>query len=920
MPEFGTIARLGMEVDSSQARRATGDLDKLAKKTGPAASGVKKVGTAGKVASAGMAKFTKAIALAAAGLVSFVAIMATVRKSLSVALDFDAALGEASTLIEGTAEELEFLQMAARDMAKEFGGTGTEQVRAFYQAISAGAGTVQESAELLDTANKLAIGGVTGLVTSVDVLTTATNAYAAVNLTAADAADILFVGVKAGKTTVEELAGALGQVVPIASAMGVSFEEVVAATAALTTQGQSTRQAVTGLRQILANIVKPATAASEVALKLGLDFSSTALRAKGLAGFLEDVVDKTGGSQDAMAQLFGSVEALNAVLAFAGGAGTALNNILGDMEGRAGAAQTAFDKMAAQLSQRLTVQMALLTDLFLQIGQVVLSTLIPALELFTSNIDLLGNALIVIAATQLPRMIVLLSTTATGMLAGATATGTFTAALAILRSGLALLGGPIALIAGAVALLILNWDKLSDSFRMAFGLTESVARATDALVKSAGNEITQIGLLNQALHTSAAISIEAAEQKLKEAQARLLNIQAIQVEQRLLALSSVEAIRLRDKLLSQEILLAKAIAQRDAGDPTLGITIDRTQVQIDAGQGILDRLVAPNDTIVESVRLAEESVRILTDAIDNQKDGWVLLGDAIVPITAATTALSIATIELTDAQKAAETVRLDAIEQARDVVVGLREEIMLLGLTNEEQELYNTLKAAGAGATVAQREEIEQLLDTLRGISEEQKRQRMIAEGLGTAFQGFFNSIVNGAQSAKQALVALGVQLAELILRLIFMKQIEASGGGGSGLVGALVGIAVGAIGGAIGGGGASFSVPGGSFVPPQGAPLSAGPFAHGGSFTVGGRGGQDANLVKFRATRGENVTVTPPGQQPAGNTYFIDASGADQAAIARLELALVEIAGPGRIERRAVSAVVSARRRNPNLFGISSG
>jgi len=40
--------------------------------------------------------------------------------------------------------------------------------------------------------------------------------------------------------------------------------------------------------------------------------------------------------------------------------------------------------------------------------------------------------------------------------------------------------------------------------------------------------------------------------------------------------------------------------------------------------------------------------------------------------------------------------------------------------------------------------------------------------------------------------------------------------------------------------------------------------FATGGSFTVGGRGGTDNNLVAFRASRGEQVTVSTPAQQAA--------------------------------------------------------
>ena len=40
--------------------------------------------------------------------------------------------------------------------------------------------------------------------------------------------------------------------------------------------------------------------------------------------------------------------------------------------------------------------------------------------------------------------------------------------------------------------------------------------------------------------------------------------------------------------------------------------------------------------------------------------------------------------------------------------------------------------------------------------------------------------------------------------------------------------------------------------------------FATGGSFTVGGEGGTDANLVAFKATRGEQVSIKTPGQQSA--------------------------------------------------------
>lgn len=39
--------------------------------------------------------------------------------------------------------------------------------------------------------------------------------------------------------------------------------------------------------------------------------------------------------------------------------------------------------------------------------------------------------------------------------------------------------------------------------------------------------------------------------------------------------------------------------------------------------------------------------------------------------------------------------------------------------------------------------------------------------------------------------------------------------------------------------------------------------FQHGGSFRVGGTGGPDSQVVAFRASPRENITITPPGQQP---------------------------------------------------------
>jgi len=302
------------------------------------------------------------------------------------ARELSVALGELSTLLPQGSKMIGEMQDAARAMADEFGTNAAFQLKAFYGAVSAGADTTEKAMSIVSQANKLAIGGITDVATGVDILTTSTNAYAASGLLASSASDALFVGMKAGKTTIGELASGLGNVIPIAASLGVEFDELVAGTAALTLQGLSTSTAITSLRAILSGIAKPTSEASKLAKELGLDFSTTALRSKGLAGFLQDVIEKTGGSADKLSIMFGSVEALNAALAFAGEGGNAFVDILEKMQNKAGATDQALETVRSGLDNRLGVALQKITNVATDLGYVLLSVLVPAFEMLADFI------------------------------------------------------------------------------------------------------------------------------------------------------------------------------------------------------------------------------------------------------------------------------------------------------------------------------------------------------------------------------------------------------------------------------------------------------------------------------------------------------------------------------------------------------
>lgn len=118
-------------------------------------------------------------------------------------------------------------------------------------------------------------------------------------------------------------------------------------------------------------------------------------------------------------------------------------------------------------------------------------------------------------------------------------------------------------------------------------------------------------------------------------------------------------------------------------------------------------------------------------------------------------------------------------------------------------------------------------------------------------------------------------------------------------------------------GGGVASAVGGGlgSFLGHKVADLLG--FQHGGSFKVGGSGGRDSQLVAFKASPREKVSVETPMQQGRrgnGNVIYMDNRGVDPGQVARIIEAVKDL--DESIEIRAVNATADARDRNPSLYG----
>ena len=283
------------------------------------------------VAAVGATTAVAAIVGAGAGLV----------KSVKVAADLESRLAEVATISTDVAKNI-------RGFTNEIGrlsiATRTDSgllAEGFYQSISAGITNTSEALKVVETSANAARAGLTSVDVAVDGLTSALNAYGIEASKVDRVSDAFFKTVETGKLRFEDIASGIGSVAPLASQLGISLNELLAAGSALTLTGQSLSESFTNIQGVMNAVLRPTAEAENLAEELGLEFSATALQTKGLIRFLKDLEIQTGGDIEVMGQLFGRIEGLRGVLALTGNQAEAFESNLRAIENSAGATQKA---------------------------------------------------------------------------------------------------------------------------------------------------------------------------------------------------------------------------------------------------------------------------------------------------------------------------------------------------------------------------------------------------------------------------------------------------------------------------------------------------------------------------------------------------------------------------------------------------
>ena len=277
-------------------------------------------------------------------------ILAVATAGFKLNSDFTNGLAKVSTLVDTTVVSMDKIKEEIRSVSDETGAGVADLSESVYQAISAGvdAGHAVSFVKDMTIAAK---AGFTDTTTAVNGVTTVLNAYGKSAEEASHITDQMLLAQNFGKTSFGEMAQSMGNVIPIASQLNVTTQELFGSIAVLTKNGIATSEAITGLKAAYSNILKPSSEAAKLAQSLGLEFNAAHLQSVGWVKFLDEVKRATGGDAEQMAQLFSSVEGLNSILVLTGKGAGDFDKVMKQMADSAGMTQEAYEKMLTPSEQ-----------------------------------------------------------------------------------------------------------------------------------------------------------------------------------------------------------------------------------------------------------------------------------------------------------------------------------------------------------------------------------------------------------------------------------------------------------------------------------------------------------------------------------------------------------------------------------------
>lgn len=323
----------------------------------------------------------------------------------TAAADFSISIGEISTISTGALGSLDQISDSVLELSRSLGLAADEVAEGLYQTLSNQVVEAGDALRFEEQAAKLSIATHSQLKESINALSSVINSYGLDVTETERVSDVLFKTIELGRLRMGEFGDVLGRVTPLTATLGIRYEEMAAAIAALTQKGVPAHTAITQLTQVSQKLLRPTEKLQELYHEWGVETGPEAIRRfGGLQGVLLKMKDATSGNDKEFADLLGRVRAMVGALNLTSNEGNALTEALDAMANSAGASEKAFQTMEETIGRRAVKAWNDLKVSVLDLGESLLEITTPVVEavnFLVKNFEYVSAALTGVAAAAL---------------------------------------------------------------------------------------------------------------------------------------------------------------------------------------------------------------------------------------------------------------------------------------------------------------------------------------------------------------------------------------------------------------------------------------------------------------------------------------------------------------------------------------
>lgn len=396
------------------------------------------------------------------------------------ASDFQNGMAKMSTLFDTSQVSVQKLSKEFLNLSNETGKSAVELTEAGYQALSASV-PVEKLGGFIRTSANMAKVGFTDTATSVDLLSTAVNAYGLEADQADSIANKLVNTQNLGKTSVNELASSMGKVIPTAAGMNVNLDQLCTMYTLMTKQGIATAESTTYMNSMLNELGDSGTDVGKVLKeKTGKSFQDLMKDGKTTGDALKILKDYSKETGTAFNELWSSQEAGKAAMALLNDSAGDFNETMGAMANVADLVGQGLEKMNTP-SAKMAKALNRIKNSGIELGSVLLTTVAPYVEQFTKKVEELTEKFNKMPDSQKKMVLVMLAVVASispvlaimGKLIkvfadGPIAVGNLMKGFGKLQTAIAGINAPVVAIVAVIAVLVAAFTHLwntNENFR-----------------------------------------------------------------------------------------------------------------------------------------------------------------------------------------------------------------------------------------------------------------------------------------------------------------------------------------------------------------------------------------------------------------------------------------------------------------------